>query len=348
MNYFIKNIALDSQFEDYNLFDEGDYKEKVLQNLSKINILVGANNSGKSRFMRFLTQPEQYKFTPNIEFQAINETKEKIATTIKQFADNRQLANIEGLLWARNLKGYDLIDERTEYKEEVNSILNKIFNSRALAVTKGNITGNDEHSTTALQKELSGYKKEFEFLYESIPDKFSFKKLYIPALRGLRTLSNDNDDFYKARTLKDYFPGKSFKPDIFTGLDLYEKIKNLLLGNLEERKSVKEFEIFLSETFFEKKPVALIPRKDSDVLYVKIGVEDERPIHELGDGIQSIITLVFPLFELQGEALLVFIEEPEIYMHPGLQRVFMDTLLKFDNHQFFFHNTFKSLPGSHA
>jgi predicted ATP-dependent endonuclease of OLD family len=46
--------------------------------------------------------------------------------------------------------------------------------------------------------------------------------------------------------------------------------------------------------------------------------------------------LTFPLFKNKEEELLVFIEEPEMFMHPGLQRIFLNTLFFFEKHQFFF------------
>lgn len=104
---------------------------------------------------------------------------------------------------------------------------------------------------------------------------------------------------------------------------------------MDEREIVTKFHAFLGQAFFGGKHVALIPRRDKDVLYVKIGNENEFPIYDLGDGIQSIIVMTFPLFERANDKLLVFIEEPEMYLHPGFQRVLVNTFLKFDNHQFF-------------
>ena len=73
------------------------------------------------------------------------------------------------------------------------------------------------------------------------------------------------------------------------------------------------------------------------MLYVGIGGGEEYPIYELGDGIQSIIILTYPLFFHQGEDLLFFIEEPEHGLHPGMQRVFMETLMReeFSSLQYF-------------
>ena len=163
-------------------------------------------------------------------------------------------------------------------------------------------------------------------------DSTDFTKIYIPILRGLRNIdiSNENQytDFYANRTIQDYFHNTdAIKAGTFTGLKAYDKIKELLLGGHNQRKLIKDYEKYLSKTFFENKPVALIPSETKKTIVVKIDKEIERPICKLGDGIQSIIIMTMPLFLNKGKNILVFIEEPEQLLHPGLQRKLIETLL---------------------
>jgi AAA15 family ATPase/GTPase len=109
------------------------------------------------------------------------------------------------------------------------------------------------------------------------------------------------------------------------------QVKDLLLGNLQEREIVYEFQKFLGIEFFNNQEIALIPSKNSDVLKVKIGNEKEQEIYNLGDGIQSIIILTFPLFLNKNKYMLVFLEEPELFLHPGLQRKLLETFKEFRN-----------------
>ncbi len=69
-----------------------------------------------------------------------------------------------------------------------------------------------------------------------------------------------------------------------------------------------------------------------------IGNQERIQFLKLGDGIQSIIILTYPLFFNQGENMLFFFEEPEQCLHPAYQRVFMETLMRkeFDTFQYFF------------
>ena len=163
-------------------------------------------------------------------------------------------------------------------------------------------------------------------------------------LRGLRPMQvgqnnkdYDNDrDSYFARTVKDYFYDNlgTLEVDdqvekhtkIFTGLSLYKEVKKKLLGKLPEREKIRKFEQFLSNTFFDSNTVSLVPNIDEDCLYITIGVED-RPIYDLGDGIQNIIILLYQVFVNADEHALIFIEEPEISLHPGMQRLFIDTIM---------------------
>lgn len=164
---------------------------------------------------------------------------------------------------------------------------------------------------------------------------------------------------YAERTKQDYFESKSkiltditdflneetpeTKNAIITGMQFYDYVKNYLLGDLDQREMIRDYENYLSETFFDKKDVVLIPKVNDDVLTVKIG-EEEHKIYDLGEGIQSIILITLPLFlylkksEEDNTGVLVFIEEPEVGLHPRLQRILIETLLdkRFENFQFFF------------
>jgi len=184
-----------------------------------------------------------------------------------------------------------------------------------------------------------------------------FKAVYIPIMRGLRPLlkldsqnlegratpySDSNcfeervifDHFLTPQekeslpiniraeitpnTAKEYF-AQDYTFSIFTGLDLYDEIKRMLLGTHKEREFIRKYEDFLSKKFFDEK-ITLIPRISDDVLYFKRGDEEEHPIYNLGDGMQTIIIATFPAFQYRDELLLLFIEEPELTLHPGMQR----------------------------
>lgn len=341
----IRSIELDKSvhkyLEDYTVATSTS--RGVLDNLSKINVFVGGNNSGKSRFMRSLASMGELRYSPNCDVDKINKLKKDVTESIQRAITshnsvyhNPTITSIPGITDV-DLQTDDeyFCREQNDILKDVSQIINRVVTDQSIMYSTGNMQRSDSLASDFLRKEFA---KEIELLKElrrELPEKgFSFQKLYIPSLRGLRSL-NSAQDYYHSRTIQDYFEGKQ-APSIFTGLTLYQRVKDLLLGDLHEREAIKDFETFLGDAFFEKRSVALIPRKDKDVLFVKVGNETEFPIYELGDGIQAIIVMTFPLFENRETPLLVFIEEPEIHLHPGLQRIFINTLMThFEKHQFF-------------
>jgi len=168
-------------------------------------------------------------------------------------------------------------------------------------------------------------------------------RVYIPVLRGLRNLGGSNQDIFAQRITTEYFNGDraAGAPRIFTGLSLYEDVKRQLLGARDGRQRLRSYEQFLAKHIFDVGDVTLIPRHDHDVLCIKIGDESERAVHDLGDGIQSVVTLTYLLFN--NEHTWFFLEEPELFLHPGLQRKVLNLLLS-DTHD---HRTFLTTHSNH-
>lgn len=99
---------------------------------------------------------------------------------------------------------------------------------------------------------------------------------------------------------------------------MYDRLKVRLLGNRQERASIRLFEEFISRHFLEGKGLTLIPREREKMVFARISNETEQSIPNIGDGIQQIVTILFSAFTEQ-EPCLLFIEEPELFLHPGFQ-----------------------------
>jgi len=180
--------------------------------------------------------------------------------------------------------------------------------------------------------------------------------------------SEEEQDAYTQRTHRDYFStyewpsgdeGDSAKqqselafsrrPNIFTGFGIYADMQRRLLSPIHaERESIRTYEKLLSEQFFPGLPVTLTPALhgldaqgksiSNDVVYLKIGYSEDRPIYDLGDGMQSLIICTYPIITELNKGSLFFIEEPDLGMHPSLQRVFLNVLREYHRkkgHQFF-------------
>jgi predicted ATP-dependent endonuclease of OLD family len=348
MNYHIREIRLrGDDFERYAVKSVHD--DKRISSLSKINIFVGENNSGKSKFLRHLAALESLEFVPHVPLGPDWNWK-KIANVVEEFRASVQVSISQQQVQEADdiVKQLSAIPNIRYLKEQASPVSDLIkLAERLKQLTKFDrvLYGSPSINVQLLLSSLRSAGETFLENLRHSPDlrkipAYQFTKLYIPTLRGLRNLSNERDangelmDFYRLQTETDYFRGH--KPQIFTGLTLYHDVQKLLLSNLTERSRIREFQEFLSKRFFDGNPVALIPKLNNTVLDIKIGDEAERPIYHLGDGIQSIIILTFPLFMNRDKKLLLFCEEPELYLHAGLQRVLLSVFQKeFPDNQYF-------------
>jgi predicted ATP-dependent endonuclease of OLD family len=358
----------------YKFINEPGGNQSEIVGLNKVNIFVGANNSGKSRFIRSLLMENYNK---KVQGQSnLGNTHD-----CNQILTNVRLKLTEIINIYKEGKGADLSNttDITKILDELNTASTSGEHKRNidnLALLKQQIDNID--SNDAIREEMNNAFKNEVFKLGEIPYATiifkDFKAVYISMMRGLRPLiktdsSNIGDratpysdfDCFEDRTIWDHFTDSqlqethinnmkiagqdqspldyfngSYDFDIFTGLDLYKEVKEMLLGTHEKRRFIREYEEFLKDIFFDKQSITLIPRIDNDVLYIKIGNEEERPIYNMGDGLQTIIIATFPLFKYKSKKLLLFIEEPELTLHPGMQRKLLNAYCtEFENAQIF-------------
>lgn len=164
------------------------------------------------------------------------------------------------------------------------------------------------------------------------------EKYYFPILRNIRhplknVQSTYDDstkiDIYKERTISEC----DFKEDIeiVTGLNFYQDYKKNLLGTKEKREKTSRFEEFLSNYFFNGKSVSIIPDEETFEIKINIDDEDDKFIYQVGDGITSLLIIMYTIFmECDSSHYKLFgIEEPESNFHPGFQRLFINMITYF-------------------
>ncbi|MDX2173647.1 MAG: ATP-binding protein [Bacteroidota bacterium] len=330
------------EFNDYSF--ENDLK--IISGLSRVNIFIGPNNSGKSRFLRHLFGI--------IEFQVIqtgdniheldNLTNEFENWFSQNYAEKdykpiEPLRSIFNGLKINRFSDYFSEAKVEKIKTTLETIISYSSNPMQIFLRQDNLFKLLHPEVLKRALEIIKWIDK-EYVRTKIED---YTKNYIPILRGLRPFSSNND-FYAERTASDYFKENkkgegNIRVNIHTGLNYYTNIKSKLLSTKDKRNNIRHFEEFIRKKFFpDKKEFTLIPKENSDVLLIGFGDdEEERHIYDLGDGIQAIIQLLYPIFSCVGEKTLFFIEEPEINLHPGMQRVFLETLLseEFKDMQFF-------------
>lgn len=313
-----------------------------VENIRPINFFIGPNNSGKSRLLRFL-------LTSDIE---VIDSDTLPVWDIIDNLDNPQLDRQLSVNCRNN--GYNSHSAKKIKQIFYNKLPDKVsiqkITSLLVNTTQNELNLNSTpYGTEFLDTIYSFHNKEVKSFLEKYSSQ-SFRKTYIPLLRGLRTLSDK--DVYLERTLQDYFSNKGFKSNnggnkndvlnIFTGHTLYEDLKKALLGDHQQRQSVKDYENFLSMYFFDNDDIALVPRifiedvtgAENNVVHIKIGERQERAIYDLGDGLQTVIMLTVQAF-LTNEPTMFFIEEPEQNVHAGLQRSIIEAFRLRPQHMFF-------------
>ncbi|AFC26784.1 ATP/GTP-binding protein [Saprospira grandis str. Lewin] len=163
-------------------------------------------------------------------------------------------------------------------------------------------------------------------------------RLYIPTLRGAGTLyqkqkdklTSISQDIYRESVYK-YYYGLD-KDSIYTGQSLYKDIRKSRNGRKKQRDAFSEFEKFIQEQFFpnhdEVDIVALEEEEGGNInIYLSKDSDQGRELHDLGDGLQALILMLYPIFMAEKGSIFL-IEEPEMHLHPGLLSTFIRTLLR--------------------
>lgn len=368
-----------NEFNDYFLFDE-DTPIEVLPSLNFINILVGSNNSGKSRFMRALMKQKSIKSLKSYKI-----LKEKIDLY------NRTLSNLD-IDWEKNPTLSNSSPQHisnTNPRIEVipiNFTCDEIFNNKL----KEKIQRHTNDLNIANKITISDIKRFYintktrrsinppTDFYENIEKITQLKDVIIslleinslgnnlnyliPTLRTAHSLFEEKessiDDYsklkknifldtivknYKLRSYKNNAPLLDKDDDlakkkiyIFTGLDLYNQIVNARNGLKEERKRFDDFEKFVGKEFFNTESIDIVAQFNinekhdnndrNEIINIHIK-NDSRNLHDLGDGIQSLIILMYSIF-IAPNNTIIFIDEPELNLHPGMQRLFLEQITK--------------------
>jgi hypothetical protein len=323
--------------KDYLNKDDKD-NEGYISDFRKVNFLIGPNNSGKSRILRSLFYGQTNSIFSDKETVDIERQATKLLERLNSYGVT-ETGNVPTEFIEYLTKGVPFDSESNEFSLNFEVISNFNFNPDYDNLIR--VSGISGYNLTNFKRELAGLFVDIKNLIEKYRVELLRKKpefIYIPIIRGTRPLAgNSNNDIYVERTKKDYFSNieESKFHSIFGGDNLYKEVEDLLLGNADKRSLIFEYEEFLSKHFFHKK-VTIIPQRGKDVLLIKIGDEEERLIYDLGDGVQAIILLTFPVFIRKDKNCIFFIEEPELNLHPSLQRRILNCLsVEFPDHQYF-------------
>lgn len=296
-----KTLLLEN-FTNYYLHEDDIIKPLTyLPYVSKINILIGTNNSGKSQFMRTLMKLQKFKFLDEIKFHRLNEIIDRnFSQNLSEIKKDKDLeTNIMRTLNAGYFSGSQLNECQNNIEEIKNPKFYFLPTLRTAHALYQEINREDNRHNNRTE-------------YVKIED-----DILLDTLRQNHSLNKDIE--------------------VFTGVHLYKDILNTRNSKRETRKKFENFEIFISNNFFDGKTVDIISEFDKDesrkgnntkeIISIHIqGEKESRDLFHLGDGIQAIIMLTYKIF-MADDYSYIFIDEPEINLHPGMQRLFLDQIL---------------------
>lgn len=328
-------------FDDYFLNDE-DYPITFLPKFNTINIIVGANNSGKSRFVRNLMSYTNFNAVPDLYV---------LRTIIKTY--NEKAIDVNKII---NTK-INLFEERSKTTRYVDGSNPDKDNAEILGQNK--LVLLDEDNIKDFLSIINENKTKLENIFflnvadvtliyfreidESFLKVYKVKNYFIPTLRTAHSLFNFEKERYSKieediylDTLHYYYDLKEKKVEIFTGIHLYKEILNTRNSRREIRNKFDQFEDFIRFNFFDGKKIDIVAEFDKDeslkgnnnleIISVHVeGEKETRSLYELGDGIQALIILMYKIFMAEDNSF-IYIDEPELNLHPGMQRLFLEQI----------------------
>ncbi len=321
-----------------DVYNEGGLPIEVISHTSKVNLFVGANNSGKSLLMREILKSD-------LESETLSSSNFEDFNRALQLLEEELLRHF-GVYIRFNGNAYTLeksaiteIFKKCGPGELIRVKLNSINgfladiqrNTFHTATTRDHATGIGDHLRDRIQESVKIVIDKMAALTVKYTFLKKVHRIYIPTLRTLRILvpeSNVCEKLTRQEYDLDANPSiNAQKPSLTNiivenGESFYKNAFHLRNSEYEGEVRMENFQTFLSENFFENKKVKIITDATNKVIKIKIGNEKEQPIQKLGDGLQMAIILTFPLFNYESGFL--FIEEPELFLHPGFQRKIID------------------------
>lgn len=383
-------------FKDYNLRNIA--ATHYLDSLSRFNVFIGVNNSGKSRLLRHVFSTHYDSNWIKEQFTSVFETlnfniendKKLFAQVAVEFSkevdgaakgryqkhdylvansmqDRQSFAKHRHIL----LELFEDRFERVYHNSSLKVLLeHNLMKNRSIIINKPYINPISKEISTSIYypatrtfKNVLNISNHFLYTRQKSYKDYPIKSVKDTFLTSISMFDEfDYDNVVKHKLIDEYFLDKksirklkfvnqkpvydpintlgySFRDnDIFTGSEIYDYLKVYLLGSTEQRRVILDFQGFLGKHFFNDL-VTLIPNEKNKTVTIQIGTGSNLKIHDIGDGIQQMILILFPLFLSRGFKQYVFIEEPELYMHPNLQRKLINILIEYFDKKVFFITT---------
>lgn len=300
-------------------FRSFDSEGIFLDNIKKINIIIGKNNCGKSNVLRFLqilhsNLKNLNEFPNDITNQHRRNGKSTVLSINIKGENFHQLQNTHNQTGKFNYKefseNYHSFDFDLNFQNfELPSTINDL-DWKDLVPFQKQYTRNDKSVLIELIKKI--WKPIIE---ENI--KHLFKDLiYIPHLRVIKEghlFGDSNSSINGSNIISKMF-----------------EMQNPQIGEEKSRDKFNLIQTFVSDLINKPELTIEIPHNKKEIV---LTIDNNRlPLDSFGTGIHQLVMLCSTL--VIHEDAIVCIEEPEIHLHPELQRKFINFLGKTKNTYF--------------
>jgi len=304
-------------------FKSFDSEGILIENLSKLNIFIGKNNSGKSNILKFL-----YLCAKAIQKE--NEIRsDRYSLLTKEFnkPENYFNGNKKNPEITISIGHKDFLKELQNYTNTDDLLTFKFNLLTGEIIENCKILENlNEQQLYPLQNNYSRASKEelLKVVNENLAERilntfFSFvkKMIYIPDFRQITEQEKDQE--------------KDTESNIENGQNIISEISKMQNPELKEYNKKEKYnklkDFLLKELLEESDANIEITHKKNEIILNLYG--HNLPYKSFGTGVHELLIICKVL--ALTEKKIVCIEEPEIHLHPYLQRKFIDLINKTDN-----------------
>lgn len=290
------------QIGNYRSFD----KEGVqLSQLEKINIIIGKNNSGKSNVLRFLdilgkslpikSGNKIVGLDLSVDRHNLNH-ENQIEFRLVPILKKEFTEKADMLPYEGDCFFSYKISSNLEI-ELFDSFLHAVDEEKIRSYVNSSMGRSGGEYSDRLKDAIGGLKLEDSFVLPTV--------VYIDEFRKL---SGDED----------------LKKQI-------SNTANVSFKELELKGKHERLEEFVSEILGEKLEIQ-VPNLQSGIELIYDNGQ-QFPLGLVGTGVHEVILLAFHLTRINKA--IVCIDEPELHLHPGIQRAFLKYVSEYTDHQYF-------------
>lgn len=311
--------------------------------LGKINIFAGQNNSGKSNILNYLI----YQYKPILNsIQQLNRSHTLSELDIPISGWDRKTRIEIGI--SHNSDTYNKLLKKPEFENNnYREFLKRVLHSNLLCEKQNNISWIpfEDYGELGLmvKREIvdnlaqdSISHSEWRLLWNKLTkyEGGDLRDNWIPETLRRIVSSIVLPSFSIIPSIRRYSQERTEKTDDFSGLGIIDRLAKLQNPSYKDQRLKNSFSTinnFVRVVTGNETATLEIPHDRSEILVHMDG--KTLPLTSLGTGIHEVIILASAATTLNDQ--IVCIEEPELHMHPELQKKFIEYLEKETTNQYF-------------